>query len=1285
MRTSCTVTLGGFFAAVLILAQTSLAAISYSGDVLPTNPATWTNSSTVYIGKTGTGIVTVDSGSGILSGTCYIGFNVGAVGTATVTGNGSTWTNSGNLILTSGRLYSSDRATVSVTGTVFTNGVVIVSGTSTLTASCMSVTGSVGINSSGTASVSGKSYVASSATVSGTGSIWSSQGGFIVGNSLATAGEPAGDEVNGFLEVTSIAADDEIATSAASGAEIKVSNGGSISCSSTATNQITGTVRIDGVGSKWTSAGTTWLDGGTLGVGNSGSVVGSDLNLANGSSVYLSGASSLTYSTNLRIGCLGTGSSFYIGSASTASGTAQVWIGYYTSTTNTKSGTATIEGLRSTWTNVGNMFIGGYGTGTFNVKDGAFMSNQGACYIDNMSVATVSGSGALWSNIGGMFVGNSQKSGTINITNGGSATITGTTYVGCATGVIGTVAISGPNSALTGTGSFFVGNNGTGVFTVSNSGSAFASDSILFGSAGAGMGSLNVNSGGAVTVLNSSFLGYSASSAGTSSVSGNASRWNAGTIYIGYNGTGIFSISDRGLVQSGDSFIGYNGGASGTATVTGTGSRWIISGALAVGRSGLGALVISQGGSVSSAGGVIGAGGSVSISGTGSSWNDTGALSIGSSDSGAFCVQRGAAISTNGVTIDAGSVALLHYSGSIWNNSGAFNVLGTLRVTSGGSISNIGSFIVGNSVGGTGSVTVTGGDSSYSTLFNSGAIIVGNSGSGTFSISNNGIVQTNGCYLGYNLGSNGNVSVESSGSQWKNSGNLYLGYFGTGSFTAESAETVTNATCYLGYHAGSFGYLSCVSGNWTSGSLFVGYSGSGSLFESNMNMSTSGASYIGYNLGSFGTVSQGNGNWSNSGDLFVGYSGTGVFTQTGGYNSIGGILLLGQNVSSRGVYNLQGGSLVIKALQAGSGEASFNMSNGSLIAAANFSSSVPLTLTSGTATINTSIYSVTLSGALSGSGGFRKSGAGTLTLSAANSYTGNTTISAGTLEFSGGIASNVASTINVQGGTAVFKTTNISNANLNVQTSTGATFQVASGTHTVGAISGTGTTKVAAGQLTASSGIAQGTLSVSYGAKVVTASTDALNMNLTTLDLGSGTSSLGTIDFRNGGAIVRNATYASILAYVKAGYNDGLWDGLGIQSTACGTNEGMAIGILTGAEYKASNVSFFGVSDIADSDIILKYNYKCDLNMDGIVDINDTFLFIGNYVPDQSITADYYGGDMNYDGVVNIDDVYIFTAEFQEEMTITAPAESVPEPSSFALLFCGVVAAGAYYSRKRAK
>ena len=63
------------------------------------------------------------------------------------------------------------------------------------------------------------------------------------------------------------------------------------------------------------------------------------------------------------------------------------------------------------------------------------------------------------------------------------------------------------------------------------------------------------------------------------------------------------------------------------------------------------------------------------------------------------------------------------------------------------------------------------------------------------------------------------------------------------------------------------------------------------------------------------------------------------------------------------------------------------------------STNLPMTLTGtgGDATVDCGTYAVTFSGVLSGTGGLNKLGTGSLTLSASNTFTGDTTIGSGGL------------------------------------------------------------------------------------------------------------------------------------------------------------------------------------------------------------------------------------------------------------------------------------------------
>ena len=71
---------------------TAHGAFTTYGNVDPSYPATWTSSTTGYVGKSSNGTLTVDSGSDLYSSYGYIGYYTGVTGVVTISGTGSTWT-----------------------------------------------------------------------------------------------------------------------------------------------------------------------------------------------------------------------------------------------------------------------------------------------------------------------------------------------------------------------------------------------------------------------------------------------------------------------------------------------------------------------------------------------------------------------------------------------------------------------------------------------------------------------------------------------------------------------------------------------------------------------------------------------------------------------------------------------------------------------------------------------------------------------------------------------------------------------------------------------------------------------------------------------------------------------------------------------------------------------------------------------------------------------------------------------------------------------------------------
>jgi autotransporter family porin len=256
-----------------------------------------------------------------------------------------------------------------------------------------------------------------------------------------------------------------------------------------------------------------------------------------------------------------------------------------------------------------------------------------------------------------------------------------------------------------------------------------------------------------------------------------------------------------------------------------------------------------------------------------------------------------------------------------------------------------------------------------------GQLRIGSSGTGTLNV-NGGSVTGLGGFLGFNAGSVGLATVSSG--TWATTGNMNVGRIGIGMLDVNGGR-VTSDFADIGDRSGGYGSVTVSSGTLSMNRyVTVGRSGTGRLnVTGGLLMNLSGT--IGAAAGGLGTAEVSGGTWSNGGDLVVGAAGTGTLTMTGGLVTVGGVLSKG----SAGTINLNSGG----TLQIGAGSTGGVLNVSSLV-------------NNGTLIFNRSDAS-TYSGDLSGSGAVAKQGAGQLTLAGANSYSGLTTISGGTLALSG--------------------------------------------------------------------------------------------------------------------------------------------------------------------------------------------------------------------------------------------------------------------------------------------
>ena len=178
-----------------------------------------------------------------------------------------------------------------------------------------------------------------------------------------------------------------------------------------------------------------------------------------------------------------------------------------------------------------------------------------------------------------------------------------------------------------------------------------------------------------------------------------------------------------------------------------------------------------------------------------------------------------------------------------------------------------------------------------------------------------------------------------------------------------------------------------------------------------------------------------------------------------------------------------------------------------LIAGANVSSSLPISLQSQGGIIDTNGNNATLSGAISGPGGLGKTGAGILTLSGQSTYTGATAVIAGTLQAGAVGAFSPSSAFSVAGG---------------------AVLALAGFNQTIGSLSGAGTVTLGSATLTTGNDNTSTTFS---GALSGTGGLSKIGNGVLTL---SGNSSFTGATTVNGGGLVVDGSLASAVT-INAG------------------------------------------------------------------------------------------------------------------------------------------------------
>ena len=600
------------------------------------------------------------------------------------------------------------------------------------------------------------------------------------------------------------------------------------------------------------------------------------------------------------------------------------------------------------------------------------------------------------------------KTGSSTLTLDGGNTYTGTTTISAGGFQIGNGSTSGSLST-----SSTITNNGVLTFNRSNNiaqGTDFTSTAI------GGSGSLVQSGTGNLTL----------SSANTYS---GGTTLNSGTLVLNNStaiGTGALSINGGTLNNTSGSSITLTSNNTqnwnGNFAFAGTNDLNLGTGTVALGNSASRTVTVTSGNLT--VGGVI--------SGTSASLTKAGGGTLMLTANNTY---------NGGTTISAGTLEL---AGTAGNLAGTITNNGTLL------ISRSGSFTLATISSGTGSLTMNGSGTVTlsSTSTNVGEVIV-NSGilklAASQKISDNTNLTVNSgefqmttvpetlarlTLTGGNVTSTTGILTASSGYILQN-GSVSAILAGSGALTKNGSGTVTlsGVNTISGTTTVSDGTL-VLSGNGTLGTSTISLTG-GTLDLGGKSLTNTFSSLTGGTLAN-GTITNDGGNYAlQNGTVSAILAGTNGVTKT----SSNTLTLTGSNTYS-GATTIAGGTLLLSGTGT-LGTSAISISGGTLNMGGKsltntLGSLTGGTLSNGTLTNNSGNYDLqdgTVSAVLAGTNGVNKTTSGSVTLTGANTYTGTTTVSSGTLTAAATGAMGNSTVINVNGGSFLVTAENAVNDN----------------------------------------------------------------------------------------------------------------------------------------------------------------------------------------------------------------------------------------------------------------
>lgn len=154
------------------------------------------------------------------------------------------------------------------------------------------------------------------------------------------------------------------------------------------------------------------------------------------------------------------------------------------------------------------------------------------------------------------------------------------------------------------------------------------------------------------------------------------------------------------------------------------------------------------------------------------------------------------------------------------------------------------------------------------------------------------------------------------------------------------------------------------------------------------------------------------------------------------------------------------------------------------------------------------------------------------------------------------------------------------------------------------------------------------------------------------------------------------AALDAIEAKIAQGRNGGAWNGIGgISSATAAANVARTTGVAAVINNNGAGLPLRPTTSTDINEILVKYTYNGDSNIDGVVNADDYFAIDASFLAPPA-NAGWRTGDFDYNGVIDIDDYFLIDTAYARQGAalgdaIPSPVSAVPEPGTLSLLALG--------------